>query len=104
MWPAGLIASFGSDVEESLINSVRPLGQQGKDREQGCTRYYMGIRLADDDAHSDVEGLQVWRGRFLITNSMEEPFGECPSPYRVGAVPISMCWPGRVRRFSIWIE
>lgn len=47
----------------------------------------IGTRLADDDAHSDVEGLQVWRGRFLTTNSMEEPFGECPSPYRVGGCP-----------------
>ncbi|OPZ69169.1 MAG: hypothetical protein BWY82_02365 [Verrucomicrobia bacterium ADurb.Bin474] len=26
MWPEGLIASYASDVEESSINNVRPLG------------------------------------------------------------------------------
>ena len=40
MWPAGLIASFASDVEYSFLSNVRPLGSHGKKREQGCSRYY----------------------------------------------------------------
>jgi len=49
MWPEGLIASFASDVKESLIHNVRPLGQQRKEREQGCSSTFVSRIEEDDD-------------------------------------------------------
>ena len=45
MWPEGLIASTASDVEHSFLNNVRLRLTE--------------IRYADEDAQSQVEGLQV---------------------------------------------